>query len=207
VEIDFLKFLYDYKRYLTAIPFGLVLLWPSPAWAHLVNTGLGPFYDGLSHLSLTMEDFLPVIAIALFAGLRGPGSTRRTLWILPVGWLVGGVMGLIWGGPGDSQLTLISFVVFGGLVATDLKLSQSQMTVTIGAFSLFHGYLNGAAMAEAQLGLVGLLGIITAAFVLLTFITASVVSVKRYWMKIMIRVAGSWIAAIGLLLFGWSMRQ
>jgi len=53
--------------------FGL-LFWTSYASAHLVTTGLGPVYDGIGHLVLTPEDFVPVLAIALFAGLRGACS-------------------------------------------------------------------------------------------------------------------------------------
>ena len=43
----------------------------SPADAHLMNTGFGPFYDGLAHPLLTIEDLLPLIAVALLAGLGG----------------------------------------------------------------------------------------------------------------------------------------
>jgi hypothetical protein len=46
------------------------------AHAHLMNTGFGPFYDGLTHLFVTPEDLLPVIALALLAGLRGPRFGR-----------------------------------------------------------------------------------------------------------------------------------
>ena len=47
------------------------LLLPATLHAHLVNTGLGPFYDGVSHFALTPEDLLPALALALFAGQRG----------------------------------------------------------------------------------------------------------------------------------------
>ena len=43
-----------------------------PAHAHLMNTGFGPFYDGLTHLFLTPEDLLPVVALALLAGCAAP---------------------------------------------------------------------------------------------------------------------------------------
>ena len=49
-----------------------VTLLPAPAHAHLVTTGLGPLYDGISHLFLSFEDLLPVVALALLAGLNGP---------------------------------------------------------------------------------------------------------------------------------------
>jgi len=32
------------------------------------------------------------------------------------------------------------------------------------------------------------------------------VSLRSGWQRIVIRVAGSWVAAIGLLLLGWSLR-
>ena len=62
---------------------------PSPAHAHMMNTGFGPFYDGLTHLFVTPEDLLPAIALALFAGLRGPAVGRVVLWALPPDWLTG----------------------------------------------------------------------------------------------------------------------
>ena len=42
-----------------------------PAEAHLNSTGMGPFYDGLIHFLMSPEDIVPVLALALLAGLRG----------------------------------------------------------------------------------------------------------------------------------------
>ena len=75
----------------------MLVLWlaaPSTAQAHLMNTGLGPFYDGLAHLFASPDDLLPVIALALLAGLRGPQSGRAVLFVLPVAWLMGSFAGL-----------------------------------------------------------------------------------------------------------------
>ena len=55
-----------------------ILFLPSSAAAHLVTTGLGPVYDGIGHLLLTPEDLIPVLALALFAGMRGAEPGRRT---------------------------------------------------------------------------------------------------------------------------------
>jgi hydrogenase/urease accessory protein HupE len=56
----------------TGLVAGFALLCsPSRAAAHLVTTGMGPVYDGIAHLLLTPEDLVPVLAIALYAGLRG----------------------------------------------------------------------------------------------------------------------------------------
>ena len=37
-------------------------------------------------------------------------------------------------------------------------------------------------------------------------LSAFVVTLKADWMRIAVRVAGSWIAAVGLLMLGWAYR-
>ena len=65
-----------------------------PAEAHLNTTGMGPFYDGLMHFLMSPEDIVPVLALALLAGLRGASHGRRALFTLPVAWLLGALAGL-----------------------------------------------------------------------------------------------------------------
>jgi hypothetical protein len=52
-----------------------------------------------------------------------------------------------------------------------------------------------------------LLGILVMLFVLAALASALVVSLKKPWTRIAVRVLGSWIAASGLLLFGWSLQS
>src|SRR5262245_33207222 len=64
--------------------FVLVLLaWRTSAQAHLMNTGFGPFYDGLTHLFVTPEDLLPMVVLTLLAGLHGAQCGRWVLFTLP----------------------------------------------------------------------------------------------------------------------------
>ena len=58
-------------------------LCPTPAHAHLNSTGMGPIYDGLMHFFMSPEDLVPVLALALLAGLRGASYGRRALFVLP----------------------------------------------------------------------------------------------------------------------------
>ncbi len=71
----------------------LLLLWIPQAEAHLVTTGLGPVYDGIGHFMMSPDDLVPVIALALLAGLRGAEAGRRALFGLPVAWLLGCLAG------------------------------------------------------------------------------------------------------------------
>jgi hydrogenase/urease accessory protein HupE len=183
-----------------------VLLLPARAEAHLVTTGLGPVFDGIGHLFLTLEDLLPALALALFAGLKGKDAARSVLFLLPAAWLLGGLVGLASGLEPPQWLTIGSFLVAGGLVATDASLSARWVTVVAIGLGLLHGTMNGAAMAEARLGFLGLIGVAVSLFVLVALVSALVVSLTRPWTRIAVRVAGSWIVATGLLLLGWWMR-
>jgi hydrogenase/urease accessory protein HupE len=180
---------------------------PSSGEAHLVTTGLGPVYDGLLHVALTPEDLVPVLALALLAGLRGVTHGRRALFVLPGAWLLGGVIGLAVHGGVSSSWTALSFVLLGGLVALDARLPLGARTLLAALLGLGHGYLNGSALAGPGLGAVGLLGIVAAVFTLVALAASVVVPLPAMWARVVVRVAGSWIAAIGLLLVGWAIRS
>ena len=194
------------KRIFGIISGFFLFLRAAPAHAHLVTTGLGPVYDGISHLALTPEDLLPTLAVALLAGLGGARYGRLTLFAVPAAWLAGGLAGLVLKTAVNPYLTTVSFLVLGGLVAADLNLSPRVMITLISIFGLFHGYLNGSVMAQAKLGLLGLIGITVTVFVLIALVAGLVVSLKAKWTRIAVRVAGSWIAAMGILLLGWAVK-
>ncbi len=172
-----------------------------------MTTGLGPLYDGLFHFALTPEDLVPVLALALLAGLRGVTYGRRALFVLPAAWLLGGVIGLTVHGGVSPSWTALSFVLLGGLVASDARLPLGATTLLAAQLGLGHGYLNGSALAQPGLGAVGLLGIVAAVFTLVALAASFVVPLRAVWARVVVRVAGSWIAAIGLLLIGWAMRS
>jgi urease accessory protein len=184
-----------------------MLLLPATSHAHLVTTGLGPVYDGISHFVLTPEDLIPALALALLAGLRGARTGRLVLFLLPAAWFIGGMIGLQYPTPGESALlTAFSFLALGALVAADASLQPGLVAGLAVAFGVAHGYLNGSAMSQAKLGVLGLAGIVASLFVMLSLVESLVVSLRAPWTRIAVRVAGSWIAAAGLLLLGWSLR-
>jgi urease accessory protein len=192
-------------RWVRLLAAGLLL--PVAAQAHLVSTGLGPFYDGLSHFMLTPEDLLPALALALLVGLNGARAGRTTLFVLPAAWLVGGLAGLAW--PTTTTvpaLTIASFLLLGVMVAADIRLKLAWSVGLAVLLGLVNGYLNGSAMAGAKLGLAGLAGIVPALFVVVALAAALAVAQRAPWARIAVRVAGSWVAAAGLLLLGWSLR-
>jgi hydrogenase/urease accessory protein HupE len=184
-----------------------LLLLPQPASAHLVSTGLGPFYDGLTHLWLTPEDLLPTLALALLAGLRSREHGRLVLFALPAVWLVGGLLGLAVGsGPSPTWSTL-TFIVVGGLVVADADVSVPALAGLTMVIGLLHGFVNGVDLASLGLGVSGLMGIVLSIFVLLSLTAAVVVSREEPWFRVAVRVAGSWVVAVGLLMLGWMVNR
>jgi len=178
-----------------------------PADAHLNATGMGPIYDGLMHFVSSPEDLVPALALALLAGLRGAPYGRRAMFTLPVAWLLGSLFGLsaslfnvstLWGS--------LWFLLLGGLVVADVKLSPRSMTALAALLGLVHGYVNGTGMGLSAPSIVAALGLATAVFVLVVLIAALVVQLRAHWARIAVRVGGSWIAASGLLMLGWSIR-
>jgi hydrogenase/urease accessory protein HupE len=192
------------RRRATLAAFALLLA--SRADAHLVTTGLGPVYDGIGHLLLTPEDLVPILALALYAGLRGARAGRLALFVLPLAWLAGGLLGLRFGGATSAPLPALSYILLGLLVAADVKLPDAAVAALACGLGLVHGFLNGPALAGTGPGALGLVGIAAVGFVTIALASALVVSLKAPAARIAVRVAGSWIAAIGLLLLGWALR-
>jgi urease accessory protein len=178
-----------------------------PAEAHLNSTGMWPFYDGLMHFLMSPEDIVPVIALALLAGLRGARYGRRALFTLPIAWLLGGLAGLsaITAKP-HPFVASAWFLLLGGLLAADAKVSLRVTTALAALLGLYHGYLNGIGMGQFDTATVALLGLVVAVFVLIALVAAFVVRLHAHWARTAVRVAGSWIAASGLLMLGWAVR-
>jgi hydrogenase/urease accessory protein HupE len=196
---------------------GLISLWATltvmltatpSAHAHLMNTGFGPFYDGLTHLFVTPEDLLPVIAIALLAGLRNPRSGRLVLFVLPVAWLVGSAAGLFV----TPQITLpvaetVFTIVIGALLAADRPLPLAWVAFLAILLGLFHGILNGSELPKTNAsGQIYVVGVAAALFAVVSLLAGQAACVRVQWARVAVRVAGSWIVAIGLLMLGWAMR-
>ena len=180
----------------------------SPVHAHLVETGFGAFYDGLVHFAVTPADLLVVVALALLAGQRGGRAARLALFALPLAWFAGGLVGAHWQDFGAWPLwTTLTFAVAGGLVAANAKLRDAGVAVLAVVAGSLHGLVNGATMAPGGASVLALAGAITTVFCVTAILAAEVSALPAGWPRIAVRVAGSWIAAAGLLMLGWLLRS
>jgi urease accessory protein len=177
---------------------------PSAVQAHLVNSGLGPFYDGSLHLLLSPGDLLGLIAIALLAGLQGPKAGRLVTMTLPACWLIAGLIGMQLPSMLDLPwLTMLAFAVIGLLVAADIRLPPAVVALLAALYGLLQGLQNGSALASIGADLTALFGIVMTSLVIALLIAATVVVLHAPWARILIRVAGSWLVAVGVMMLAW----
>lgn len=191
----------------TAAALGLLCLGCPRAEAHLVTTGLGPAYDGMAHLALSPADLAVVVVLTLLAAMRGPRQGRWLLALLPAAWLLGNLIGLML--PLNATLgwaTGLSFLLAGALVAADRNLPLPVVAALAAVIGAFHGFLTGAALGRTPSAALELTGTMVALTVVVTLLAGLVVSIKAFWARVAVRVVGSWIAATGLLMIGWSLR-
>lgn len=185
---------------------GACLLGSAGAQAHFVDTGLGPIADGASHFLVSFDDLLPVVALALLAGLGGAGAAKRALVALPAAWLASGAAGFAAGKAFlPAGTTSVSLLALGILVAANRRLSPAIAAVLAAAVGLLHGWLNGAAIAATGHEALALAGIVAAVIAVSALLALPATRLDAPGARIAIRVAGSWIAAIGLLYLGWTL--
>jgi hypothetical protein len=149
-------------------------------------------------------------AAALFAGRRGPDAARRSVLLMPPVWL------LTWWATGAADRSFgvgaasttfgagaasCAMLAAGLLLAADLRLGsrftpEAAALIAAGAGAGYDGALTPANAA----------GAVVVLFVILALVASISLPVRRGTAIIMLRVAGSWTAALGLLLIGWWVR-
>jgi hydrogenase/urease accessory protein HupE len=130
------------------------------------------------------------------------------LFSLPAAWLVGGAIGRLLSPRAALPAAAAAFTIaLGALVCADARLPVPLTAALAIALGLLNGSWNGIELARARAGgVASALGVACATFVVIALLAALVSCLRAPWSRIAVRVAGSWIAAIGLLLLGWSLR-
>jgi len=186
---------------------GLVFSFPDAAEAHLVSSGVGPFYDGIAHLLVSPVDLVATIAIALLAGLTGRRAGRGAVLTMPLAWLAGILLASSsgWSAP-PSWVGLVGILVAGSLVAALPPMAGYLPVGLAGLFGLMIGWQNGSAMLETGTDWLAAIGIVTAVASVMLLVTAFAFTRPDNWQRVIMRVLGSWSAAFALLALAFYFR-
>jgi urease accessory protein len=177
------------------------------AFAHSAARGAGDFYAGALHALTALEHVLPFLALGILAGQQG----RKAESILLVFCLslAAGASAALWAPPLHyiGLLNIVSAILFGGLVAASWSLPMAVYYGLALVFGLSHGFANGAGMLEQTKPYLYIPGVALAGLAVTAYglmVTDYLLRRKADWIHIAVRVAGSWIAAIGILVLATS---
>jgi hydrogenase/urease accessory protein HupE len=175
-----------------------------PAFAHSLSNRFGDFYGGVLHPATALEHALPIMAAGLLAGQQGEHAARWLVLVFPLALLLGAALGA--GAPPLPAMALLntaSFVVLGLLVAAALRLPLPVLIALGAVFGISHGYENGRAVAPDAAVYLFVLGVAAVGGLVTALVSAAIVDLSdAAWSRVAVRIAGSWIAAIGLMMIG-----
>jgi hydrogenase/urease accessory protein HupE len=181
-----------------------VLAWSDPAAAHTLDNRFGDFYAGVVHPLTALEHAPPILATGLLAGQQGERAARWLVLVFPLALLIGAVLAATAPPlPAMGFLDTASFVVLGLLVAAALRLPLPVLIALGALFGISHGYENGRAMAPDAAVHLFVLGVAAVGGLVTALVSAAIIDLSdAAWLRIGVRVVGSWIAAIGIMMIG-----
>lgn len=129
---------------------GILLMLSLPAQAHTGAGAVHGFGDGLLHPLMGVDHVLVMLAIGLWAALRG----GRALWLLPMSFLLMMAAGAglhLAGFTFNAAESWVAFsvLVSGLLVWGNYRIASGLAVALAGGFALSHGYVHAA---ELQTG-------------------------------------------------------
>ena len=180
---------------------GALVALPAFAYAHSPTPRFGDFYGGILHPLTALEHTFAVIALGLLAGQQGRRGARWAALLFPLGLLAGALAALGQDAtPAVSLINRASFVVLGVLVAVGRPLPLPLLGAICLFFGATHGFENVAGLDVLVARHLFITGIFVAGVCATLILSAVALTMHRPWQKIAVRVAGSWVFAIGTLL-------
>lgn len=190
-----------------------VALASAPVYAHRMDERYGAFLGSFLHPMTSLDHGLAFLALGLLAGQQSRAVASRLIVTFVLGLLLGALLSFcpIAGGS-IAHLTTVniaSVVVLGGLVALARPLPLPLSMTLAGMFGLSHGFENASDAALELKSLKSVAGVVTGGLVAsaLFAVVAAIMQTKATWLRVAVRVIGSWAAAIGLIMLGFQLRQ
>lgn len=180
----------------------VLLLGSGTAFAHVGAGSTASFAAGVAHPLSGLDHVTVMVAVGLWAALKG----NRALWVWPATFV--GVM-LVGGALGMAQVPvpfvepgiLASVVALGLLVALAVELPVAAGAAIVGVFALLHGHAHGTEVAESMSGAEYMAGFAVATATLHGVGIGFALLIQRARWRQVVRIAGAACAAVGIGLF------
>jgi urease accessory protein len=184
----------------------VLAFWPAVAEAHSPIKGLGTFYNYMLHPLVVPAHALLLAAVALMLGQQGGEAAGRGL----IAFALGLACGLLISGAGvvagvREPMLLAGSLVVGGVVSLGNRLPRLITLGIAGIVGIAIGLdpaPEASAMREAILAYAGL---VSGILFLATVASGLTVNAAKQWQRIGVRIAGSWIVAISVLVLALAL--
>ncbi len=183
----------------------LLLLIPFILQAHMIDKRFGDFYGGMLHPLTALENILPIVTLSflIITQKRDIISSQKELIIFWIFLLIGAFSALFFKLPYIYYFNLSSLILFGLLLALSWKIPTILFWIIISLFGFTHGFSNGEIIDGSGVIFYYFIGgfILSIMIVMLYIVGIGdfLLKQKREWIDIAIRVIGSWMMAIGIL--------
>lgn len=183
-----------------ALPLTLVWVFAtSPAFAHVGTGSTASFAAGVAHPLTGIDHIAVMVAVGLWAALKG----GRALWLWPATFvgvmLIGGVLGMAHIPLAYVEPAILASVAaLGILVAVAIDLPIWLGALVIGVFAVFHGHAHGSEVAETVSGAEYMAGFATATASLHALGIAFALLMNRMHAQALVRVAGLGCVLLGV---------
>ncbi len=176
-----------------------LLLWGSPALAHIEGGQAAGFLTGLGHPWSGFDHVLAMIAVGLWGAQLGNPAN----WLLPVTFpmvmSLGALLGLL--GiplPGVEIGIACSAILLGAMVLGELRPRLIAAALLVGFFAIFHGHAHGTELPPGQSGLLYSMGFVIATGILHGLGIALGLIQRWPGGQLVLRGAGAVIAVAGM---------
>jgi hydrogenase/urease accessory protein HupE len=183
-----------------AVLVACLCLWPDAAFAHGVLRA-GEFYSGLSQPLFHPEALLSLCAVLLWSSQQGEPAQQRLPFVFCATLLAGCTWA--WAGgslPGMGWLQRAGALGLGLLVAARLRLPGAPAYAIVAALGLAQGF--GAIrpdLGTLERPWLYALGLAAAVLVPWGWLALFTERFRALWAQVAVRVVGSWIATVTLL--------
>jgi urease accessory protein len=175
------------------------LLLPALAAAHPIE-GVGDFYSGMLHPLLALEQIVPMIALSLLAGQQERRIAVRILGIFPAALIIGSCVAQAFHlPPFYASVNTAAMVVLGLLVVLSRRMPQMPLLALTAVLGFCQGLPVGAEINGDLAPWRFIPGAGLTALIVIAYGVGLVRWLKAPWAQVAVRVAGSWVAAIGIM--------
>ena len=182
------------------------LLGSAAAEAHIVSSRLGDFYGGMLHPLTALPDIILWLALGMLAALQRAAAVRWLVVLFPLGLAAGLALGRAFGwSPHAGWLDAGLMVVLGGMTAAAVRLPAPAFLFGASALALYRGLCNASGVTLGADVVLFAGGTAAVGYAAMALVMAGTVAFRRTgtgWQDIAVRAAGSWIAAIGVMVGG-----